>query len=200
MQHSHAFCANVACINRGRLTLVLKVFCMLNTPQIYFVTCKFIKYSQFDVHTTEWTPGLIHTVVLGALKQCRVNELILSLTEQHMIRTWIFPIKSLIFSPVCHRTPDHSKSKTGECGSVCWCGNISTKLLSDPTHFVHDCYELLPSGRRYRMPTVKTQRFLKSFIPSSIKYLNQPHTKYSLNYHILYRCQCNVVLSYLLIN
>ena len=24
--------------------------------------------------------------------------------------------------------------------------------------------------------------------------------KYSLNYHILYRCQCNVVLSYLLIN
>ena len=48
---------------------------------------------------------------------------------------------------------------------------IATKILSDPTHFLHDHYDLLPSGRRYRMPTVKT---LKSFIPSSIKYLNQP--------------------------
>ena len=103
-------------------------------------------------------------------------------------------------------------------GLVCWWGNLSvknreklnriytisckiaTKIVFDPTNFLHDCYELLPSGRRYRMPTVKTQRALKSFIPSSIKYMNQPHTKFSLNYHILYRCQCNVVLSSLLIN
>ena len=54
---------------------------------------------------------------------------------------------------------------------------MATNILSDPTHFLHDCYELLPSGRRDRMPTVKTQRALRSFIPSSIKYLNQPHTK-----------------------
>ena len=33
---------------------------------------------------------------------------------------------------------------------------MATKILCDPTHFLHDCYELLPSGRRYRMPTVKT--------------------------------------------
>ena len=51
---------------------------------------------------------------------------------------------------------------------------MATKILSDPTHFLHD---LLPSGRRFRMPTVKTQRALKSFIPSSIKYLNQLHIK-----------------------
>ena len=51
---------------------------------------------------------------------------------------------------------------------------MATKILSDPTHFLPDHYDLLHSGRRYRMPTVKTQRALKSFIPSSIKYLNQP--------------------------
>ena len=54
---------------------------------------------------------------------------------------------------------------------------MATKILSDPTHLLHDQYDLLPSGKRYRMPTVKTQRALKSFIPSSIKYLNQPHQK-----------------------
>ena len=51
---------------------------------------------------------------------------------------------------------------------------MATKILSDPTHFLHDHYDLLPSGRRYRMPIIKTQRALKSFIPSSIKYVNQP--------------------------
>ena len=77
---------------------------------------------------------------------------------------------------------------------------MATKILSEwqpkSYHFLHDCYELLSSGRRYRMPTVKTQRALNSFIPSSIKYLNQPKK----TYHILYRCQSNVVLSSLLIN
>ena len=54
---------------------------------------------------------------------------------------------------------------------------MATKILPDRAHFLHDHYDLLPSGRRYRMPTVKTQRALKSFIPSSIKYLNQSHKK-----------------------
>ena len=52
---------------------------------------------------------------------------------------------------------------------------MATKILSDRTHFLHDHYDILPSGRRYNMRTVKTQRALKSFISSSIKYLNQPH-------------------------
>ena len=42
--------------------------------------------------------------------------------------------------------------------------------LTPPTSYT----TITTSGRRYRMPTVKTQRALKSFIPSSIKYLNHP--------------------------
>ena len=45
-------------------------------------------------------------------------------------------------------------------------------MISDPTHFLHAKYELLPSGRRHRMPAVRTQLAMKSFIPSSIKLLN----------------------------
>ena len=70
-------------------------------------------------------------------------------------------------------TPDTSLEQLYKSRTL----QMATKILSDPSHFLHDCYELLPPGRRYRMPTVKTQRALKSFIPSSIKYLNQPHTK-----------------------
>ena len=70
-------------------------------------------------------------------------------------------------------TPDTSLKQLYKSRTL----QMATKILSDPTHFLHECYELLPSGRSYRMPTVKTQRALKSFIPSSIKYMNQPHTK-----------------------
>ena len=70
-------------------------------------------------------------------------------------------------------TPDTSLEQLYKSRTL----QMATKILSDPTHFLHDCYALLPSGRRYRMPTAKTQWALKSFIPSSIKYLNQPHTK-----------------------
>ena len=62
-------------------------------------------------------------------------------------------------------------------------------------------YNLLPTGRRNRMPTVKTQHALKSLIQSSIKYLNQPH---KINqwpiYHNPYHCHCSVVLSHLFIH
>ena len=75
---------------------------------------------------------------------------------------------------------------------------MTVKILSDPTHFLHDHYDLLHTGRRYRIPTVKTQRAHKSFMPSSNKYLNQPQ---NINrwptYHSAYRCHCNVVLSHL---
>ena len=63
---------------------------------------------------------------------------------------------------------------------------MATKILSDPTHFLHDHYDL-PSGRRCRMPTVKTQRALKSFIPPSIKYLNQPQ-KPQVGLDDIFRC------------
>jgi len=47
------------------------------------------------------------------------------------------------------------------------------------------------------MPIVKTQRGLKSLIPSSIKYLNNHKKSIIDRYHSLYCWQCDV-LSYLL--
>jgi len=58
-------------------------------------------------------------------------------------------------------TPDTSLEQLYKSRTL----QMATKILSDPTHFLHDCYKFLPSGRRYRMPTVKTQR---AHPPSSI--------------------------------
>ena len=93
-------------------------------------------------------------------------------------------------------TPDTSLEQLYKSRTL----QMATKILSDPTHFLHDHYELLPSGRRYKMPTVKTQRALKSFIPSSIKYLKQPRKiDHWTTFHSPYHCHCNVVLSHLFI-
>ncbi len=46
------------------------------------------------------------------------------------------------------------------------------RILTDPTHILHLEYELLPSGRRYRVPHCKLNRFKNSFVPTSIKLLN----------------------------
>ncbi len=47
-----------------------------------------------------------------------------------------------------------------------------TKILSDPSHSLYSEYELLPSGRRYRLPMCRYIRFKKSFVPTSIRLLN----------------------------
>ena len=48
----------------------------------------------------------------------------------------------------------------------------STQITLDITHTLHSQYSLLPSGRRYRAPTVRTNRALSSFVPASIRLLN----------------------------
>ena len=45
------------------------------------------------------------------------------------------------------------------------------QILNDESHVLAQCYELLPSGRRFRNFQVKA-RAQRSFIPSSIKLLN----------------------------
>ena len=65
-------------------------------------------------------------------------------------------------------TPDSSLQKLYNMRTI----QMAKKIISDPTHFLHAKYDLLPSGRRHRMPAVRTQRAMKSFIPSSIKLLN----------------------------
>jgi hypothetical protein len=46
-------------------------------------------------------------------------------------------------------------------------------ILNDNSHVLAHHFELLPSGRRYRVPRFRTQRAKHSFIPSAINILNK---------------------------
>ena len=46
-------------------------------------------------------------------------------------------------------------------------------IMSDPLHVLNPEYDLLPSGRRYRIPWCEYNRYKHSFIPLSITMLNQ---------------------------
>ena len=47
------------------------------------------------------------------------------------------------------------------------------KILSDPTHILNSEFEILPSGRRLRMPSCRLNRYKNSFIPVATKILNK---------------------------
>ncbi len=49
----------------------------------------------------------------------------------------------------------------------------SYAILRDASHPLYGGYELLPSGRRYRVPLLRTARAQRSFISSSIALLNK---------------------------
>ena len=46
------------------------------------------------------------------------------------------------------------------------------KIVSDASHPLFSCFESMPSGRRYRVPSWKRQIYKRSFIPSAIQVLN----------------------------
>ena len=48
----------------------------------------------------------------------------------------------------------------------------SRSVINDPIHPLHSCYEIMPSGKRYRTPAFKRQLYNKSFIPSAVRFLN----------------------------
>ena len=48
----------------------------------------------------------------------------------------------------------------------------SRSIINDPTHPLHSCFEIMPSGKRYRTPAFKRQPYNKSFIPSAVRFLN----------------------------
>jgi hypothetical protein len=49
----------------------------------------------------------------------------------------------------------------------------ATSILSDETHVLAKHFELLPSGRRFRVPKLSAVRSKSSFIPRSIDLLNK---------------------------
>ena len=52
------------------------------------------------------------------------------------------------------------------------CINAVRRICNDDRHPLHACYNLLPSGRRYAQISCRTSRFKNSFIPSSIRLVN----------------------------
>ena len=48
----------------------------------------------------------------------------------------------------------------------------SRSIINDPTHPLHSCFEIMPSGKRYRTPAFKRQLYNKSFIPYAVRFLN----------------------------
>ncbi len=48
----------------------------------------------------------------------------------------------------------------------------SLKIIGNPSHILHKEYELMPSGRRYRVPICKLNRYKSSLIPLSVNLLN----------------------------
>lgn len=52
------------------------------------------------------------------------------------------------------------------------CRRKIQKILRDPSHPGHSLFEILPSGRRYRVLKARTSRFKHSFYPSAVIRLN----------------------------
>jgi len=46
------------------------------------------------------------------------------------------------------------------------------KIRDDPTHILNKELELLPSGKRFRMPKCRLNRYKNSCMPAAIKMLN----------------------------
>jgi len=51
------------------------------------------------------------------------------------------------------------------------------QCTSDEKHPLFKRFELLPSGRRYRLPLAKKSLYKKSFVPSAVLLLNNPKLK-----------------------
>ena len=50
--------------------------------------------------------------------------------------------------------------------------SMAKKIKEDPTHPLNEQFQMLPHGRRLRMPKIRTDRFKFSFVPTSIRLLN----------------------------
>ncbi|KAL0151761.1 hypothetical protein M9458_052912 [Cirrhinus mrigala] len=53
------------------------------------------------------------------------------------------------------------------------------KIILDPSHPSHPLFELLPSGRRYRAPNIRTTRRMNSFFPPG----NPPYEQLKCSFH-----------------
>uniref|UniRef100_A0A669DLI1 Reverse transcriptase domain-containing protein n=1 Tax=Oreochromis niloticus TaxID=8128 RepID=A0A669DLI1_ORENI len=68
------------------------------------------------------------------------------------------------------------------------CRTRATQILKDPSHPGNKLFQLLQSGRRFRIIRARTERLKKSFYPQAIRALNQPpptHTHtHAISHHL----------------
>lgn len=50
---------------------------------------------------------------------------------------------------------------------------LADKIALDPSHALHKRYQLLPSGKLFRTPSFKRNKYKHSFLPYSVLLLNQ---------------------------
>ena len=50
---------------------------------------------------------------------------------------------------------------------------MGTKVIKDSTHPLHNHFILMSTGRRWRTPYSRTNRFKNSFVPSCIRLMNE---------------------------
>ena len=138
-------------------------------------------------------------------KKCRQRMHMLYQLRAHMVSSRILErcyrafIESILtFSFICWFGCLGVKEKKRLTGVVNVCSNIvgvkqasladlytrrvtdkAIKIKNDPTHVLAHCFEILPSGRRLRVPRCRTNKFQHTFIPTSISLLNtiimKPH-------------------------
>ena len=124
--------------------------------------------------------------LLRKLRSFSVNDNILSTFYRSFIES------VLCFSFICYFFNLNVKNKNSlnrivnVCSKICgrqqrgldmFCRQqISRKvrcILSTPDHVFASEFDLLPSGRRYRAPSSRTNRYKFSFIPVAIRLLNE---------------------------
>jgi len=49
----------------------------------------------------------------------------------------------------------------------------ASAIVTDSSHPLHSSFNVLPSGRRYKVPLVKKATYKKTFIPTAIDILNR---------------------------
>lgn len=50
--------------------------------------------------------------------------------------------------------------------------SIAIHIYNDPTHPLHSSFQLLPSGRRLKVPLARKNLYKNSFIPTAVTILN----------------------------
>ncbi|PVD27792.1 hypothetical protein C0Q70_12965 [Pomacea canaliculata] len=50
---------------------------------------------------------------------------------------------------------------------------MAHNIIADLTHPLHPNFQLLPSGRRYKVPRVRKAAYQRSFVPAAITILNK---------------------------